>query len=273
MWKWIRRIILGAGALLAFASGIGPGEAVSNLSDWASLAGLEKFAQTINTQAADNWGFIIGVVLILGSAIWWFVDWRRGRSLRPSSKYGPPLELIPIPEMDQISLLDFWKEAQKKGFEADVFARKIKQAGYDQTLEIWGCRDRNDFDSLKKKETLISIPNTHWENFEIHVLPLLKSKKNLETLTNNPRALEEKGFINLKMDRKQALGWLALETAQTHEKKPTGSTFIRVRGDLKGAKITGNKAFGVDKFIDADGNIEDAEIEDNLHVGTKPKEY
>lgn len=66
---WIPGAILGA---LAFLAGVGPREAASHLSEWASVVGVEHVPPWLASKSADAWGFWIGIV---GLAIWAAAKW------------------------------------------------------------------------------------------------------------------------------------------------------------------------------------------------------
>ena len=72
-FKWLPGAVM---ALLMFGAGVGPKDAVSHLSEWFSLAGIENVPPWLSGKSADKWAFRIGLV---GFLIWWFTLWVRSK--------------------------------------------------------------------------------------------------------------------------------------------------------------------------------------------------
>jgi hypothetical protein len=82
--SWLPGAILGA---LAFLAGVGPKEAASHLSEWASIVGVENVPPWLASKSADMWGLGIGLV---GLVIWAAFKWGPGLWTRIHSDAARP---------------------------------------------------------------------------------------------------------------------------------------------------------------------------------------
>ena len=56
-------------ALLAFCAGVKPADAVSNLSEWLSLAGIRQVPSWLATKSADKYAFWTGIIGFIVSCV------------------------------------------------------------------------------------------------------------------------------------------------------------------------------------------------------------
>jgi hypothetical protein len=97
------------GGLVMAAAGVGPKEAKSNLAQWATELGVKTVPNSLSTNAADNWGLLVGAALFLVAVILMICSFRK----RPPqidhslpAAVAPP-EYLPTPakgKIDQIPI-------------------------------------------------------------------------------------------------------------------------------------------------------------------------
>jgi hypothetical protein len=78
-----------------FAAGVSPDEAASNLAGWAGKVGLDFLAVKLNSAATDQWGFLIGALIVAAALLLPYATRKR--------KKTAPQENARIPE-DRLKL-------------------------------------------------------------------------------------------------------------------------------------------------------------------------
>lgn len=94
--KWLGYAAFGIGSMLMFMASTPKEEAVSNIASYFGRVGLERLAAFLNNAATDQWGFLIGVILlsvsIIGLAIFRYKERKSPQKPEQSDASGQPRE-------------------------------------------------------------------------------------------------------------------------------------------------------------------------------------
>lgn len=205
-------IILG---LLTIASWF----AKETIQDWF-------FDKVLHEAVIPHWGLVVEYGPPLGFAgVWLFLLLRQRNptvekpaeeKAKPSKTFAEMAEVM-YPKnakpIDRISVLDFYKMAEKSGFQlignatmALQLAREIQQAAFDGILRMWGRQHPN--------EPLKPIPSNHWEDFMLvwvscfsfgppdgQIKNFVDSIEGIRTQSSSGNIL---GYRDIHLDREQA---------------------------------------------------------------------
>jgi len=86
--------LLPIGSVIVTAASIPPQDAKTNLGAWAQYFGMDEVPSILATQAADNWGLLIGLLLIAISIYFIF-------NRKNTSKLGPEYSSPAIPPVEE----------------------------------------------------------------------------------------------------------------------------------------------------------------------------
>jgi hypothetical protein len=157
-----------------------------------------------------------------------FLIWAYVLYIRDNQKQNNQNKISPT--IKRISLIDFYKEAEKRGwdFSSDGslhildIAEGIRQAGLDGVVRTWG-RKANMFDSITKSEPLLELPKTYWENYKLNAVAALKtiykdnsglSDDNFPISTHNIAGDIGGRCQDIHLHTEQSLEWLNAEAEQ-----------------------------------------------------------
>jgi len=168
-FKWL----LGAAAgLIMLATQVGPQEATSRLSEWLTFLGFQGAPEWLVNQAADKWGFWIGLfifsVLVSLSFIDWLLAWRSAHR----RKGDQAISYLPEPDCDlsfamwamsDTSAWSKWYRAQALVTDSmpgersymDIVVGKVEEQALKGTLQIRGRpAESKDWEPIKREDWL-----------------------------------------------------------------------------------------------------------------------
>jgi hypothetical protein len=76
--SFFRWLVGAIAAVVMLATQVGPKEAASRLSEWATFIGVESVPPWLASQAADKWAFWTGLSIVAALVGWWLVKYYSG---------------------------------------------------------------------------------------------------------------------------------------------------------------------------------------------------
>lgn len=114
-----------------------------------------------------------------------------------------------------ISLLQLRSEALSRGWnfsrgseQSLEFTLAISQAGLDCHIELWGRKDIDAAEEIIRSNPLQPVHAGHWLEFAVEPVSFVSSTDNYYTRSYEFPSLEKKGYLDLHLNREQALKWL-----------------------------------------------------------------
>lgn len=205
--------------------------AISNLpSLWHTLVWLFDWGARVDfvtTKLREHGGATVILGFLLDPPPWLFlVTLPTGAALilwdlkgRPgfwqTSKAQPQINRIPFAEFLKLAANCGWDFVSPSSLHLIDLAQALRQGGLDETLVVWGRLHRYPrSEALMRQEPLDKIPPTHWREFMPHLFPAMDGN-NFNTKTWRPTSTETAaGYIDLHVDRLQALQWLKSEATR-----------------------------------------------------------
>lgn len=187
---------------------VSPEAAKTNLASWAAFIGFQQVPSWLTETKADTWATYIGIAILSISLCLWL--WSRTRQR---------LTIEPARTFERITLLEFFKEAEKQGlnFKATShtildLCKELRQVASEGILELWG-RARSDSDPL------LLIPKEHWYEFRIDWVGAFElaapngrikgfAKDNFFVTSRDSNHPDRKAYFDIHVNRSQALKWL-----------------------------------------------------------------
>lgn len=136
-----------------------------------------------------------------------FFGIRKMRADERSIDRTPKLSLLEIREKAISQGWDF-SEGSEQSLE---FTLAISQAGLDCVIQYWGVK-QEDLSSPSSDGELVEIPASHWLNFAVEPVRFVTSESNQHVRSYEFPSLTKKGYINLYVNRDQAMKWLNTTT-------------------------------------------------------------
>ena len=207
---------------------------------WGWVGHFDTFG-SLSAQLVAGWSFILAGVTFL----WSYLTGLKGPELfvitlgifaftffllDQYNKWGEKHKNKDRQVTKRISLIDFYKEAEKKGwdFSSDGslhildIAEGIRQAGLDGVIRTWG-KKVNMFDSITKSEPLLELPKTYWKNYKLNAVAALKTiyndnsglnDENFPICTHNIAGGIGERYQDIHLYTEQSLEWLNTEAEQ-----------------------------------------------------------
>jgi len=124
-------------------------------------------------------------------------------------------EKSPNDTTPKISLLQLRSEALQRGWnfsrgseQSLEFTLIISQAGLDCQIEFWGRKDIDAAEEVIRSNPLQPVPGGHWLEFAVEPVRFVTSTDNFFTRSYEFPSLEKRGYLDLHLNREQALKWL-----------------------------------------------------------------
>jgi len=115
----------------------------------------------------------------------------------------------------KISLLQLRSEALLRGWnftrgseQTLEFTLTVSQAALDCQIEFWGRKDIDAEEAVIRSGPLQPVPAGHWLEFAVEPVRFVTSTDNYFTRSYEFPSLEKRGYIDLHVNREQALRWL-----------------------------------------------------------------
>ncbi|NWF36118.1 hypothetical protein [Mariprofundus sp. KV] len=115
----------------------------------------------------------------------------------------------------KISLLQLRSEALLRGWNFSrgseqtlEFTLTVSQAALDCQIEFWGRKEIDAAEEVIRSNPLQPIPAGHWLEFAVEPVRFVTSTDNYFTRSYEFPSLEKKGYLDLHLNREQALIWL-----------------------------------------------------------------
>jgi hypothetical protein len=119
------------------------------------------------------------------------------------------LDRIPCTELLGIATGAGWDFSSHASLHLLDLQDAMRQGGSDDRLTIWGRRKKWTSDELMRNELLEKIEPEHWKEFFIHLYAATQNDNfNTYSWTPDQNDFGRRGYIDLHVDRSQAITWL-----------------------------------------------------------------
>lgn len=156
---------------------------------------------------------IVGAAVIVGS---YFFEQFRKRTSAPPVVPGRGPHRLSLIEFRNAAIASGWQVQSTTSLDGADLLEGLRQAGLDGAIRFWGRQNRNEFESLNRREPLVEIPASHWRDWSIDWHSVIPATDNFQTRDENPLAdrlprREPGAHLDLHLDREAALDWLRSE--------------------------------------------------------------
>jgi hypothetical protein len=148
-----------------------------------------------------------------------FTEMATGNTLRNVRASAHPRETssidrIPCTELLKIATAVGWDFTSSASLQLLDMQEAMRQGGSDDVLIVWGRSKKWTSDELMRKELLVPIPPSHWLEFFVHLFAA-RDDDNFNTYSWEPSKehFGRRGYVDLHVDRHQAIAWLRRDAA------------------------------------------------------------
>jgi hypothetical protein len=119
------------------------------------------------------------------------------------------LDRIPCTELLRMAAAAGWDFISNDSLHLLDLQDAMRQGGSDDRLAIWGKLKKWTSDDLMRTELLEKIEPSHWKEFFIHLHAAAQNDNfNTYSWTPDQRDFGRRGYVDLHVDRSQAISWL-----------------------------------------------------------------
>jgi hypothetical protein len=143
----------------------------------------------------------------------------------PSLWHKASLDRIPCTELLGIATAEDWDFTSHDSLHLLDLQDAMRQGGSDDAIRIWGRSKKWTSDELMRKELLEKIEPAHWREFFVHLHAAIQNDNfNTYSWTPDQKDFGRRGYVDIHVDRSQAVSWLRRDASSFRGMTKPGRT-------------------------------------------------